>query len=421
MQTVTILKNINVFDPVSGTFHMNRDIILKGERIAELSSPGREYGDDILQFDCSGKYAVPGLFECHAHLSGLTLEEPDKCDAAIADFPRKGITQVRDVGGPLDILRKLAAEIADGRRKGPDIFYAGPMLEKPPCHWESENEKLPGFTEGIDSVDDALAMVERLRVNGARIVKTFNRFDPAVFGRLVETAQRAGLFVVHDPGMPFFNSIPMDKAIDHGVRSIEHGKAPWPVVLRDDLREEHDRLFAGNADFETQKNFMKKVSEMALESVDEHKLQELIETMQRTNTCLCPTLHVFRSVMEELNQMPPEQKEHISRRMRNLIAVSEYFAGEMARQGCRILVGQDGDDPEFTFNEMELLRKAGAPELEILRGATSYPAEFLGVADVYGRVAPGYSANILVVEADPLECIGHLRQRSLVIHRGIRI
>ena len=98
--------------------------------------------------------------------------------------------------------------------------------------------------------------------------------------------------------------------------------------------------------------------------------------------------------------------------------VSRLFVREFAARGVRLLVGQDGNDPAGTFAEMRRLRECGVTEAEIIKGATLYPAQWLGVEDRLGSLSPGREANILVVEGNPLEDIGHLESAVLVVQRG---
>jgi imidazolonepropionase-like amidohydrolase len=84
----------------------------------------------------------------------------------------------------------------------------------------------------------------------------------------------------------------------------------------------------------------------------------------------------------------------------------------------KMLVGQDGFEADGTFAEMLELKSCGVSEAEILRGATIYPARWLGVDDRLGSIAPGKEANLLVVAEDPLKEIGCLSTPFAVIREG---
>jgi imidazolonepropionase-like amidohydrolase len=381
-----------------------------------------------VEIDCSGKYAVAGLFDCHTHLAQLALAGDDSLRLVLEGFAACGITQVRDVGGPIDVLSRMKHRIAGGEIAGPEIFYAGPMLEKSPLGWESLNKDLPGFTVAVDTPADADSILPELARKGASVVKTFNKFDRDVYRYLLEVARRCSLRVVHDPGGPLFNSIPIDAAIDLGVTSVEHAKAPWPFALRDDLRHEHDSLQVAGAGEGALMSFMMRVAELDTASVSRERLRELAERMKAHDAYLCPTLEAltgieqvaFEQVKEQMqvDEVPEMAKVMIRGQIAAMDHVSRLFVRELAAQGVKMLVGQDGFAPEGTFAELRNLKACGVSEVEILRGATLYPAQWLGVDDRLGSIAPGKQANLVVVADNPLEDIARLGVPFVVIREG---
>ena len=141
-----ILKQVHVYDVYTQTFSEPTDILIEEGNIAEVGKISLEKKPTAEVIDCSGKYAVPGMFESHTHLATLAILQPESKAWILQSFLDKGITQIRDVGGPIDNLRNLKHEITSGKLQGPDIFYSGPMLEKSPLLWEKYNKSLPGFT-----------------------------------------------------------------------------------------------------------------------------------------------------------------------------------------------------------------------------------------------------------------------------------
>jgi imidazolonepropionase-like amidohydrolase len=101
-----------------------------------------------------------------------------------------------------------------------------------------------------------------------------------------------------------------------------------------------------------------------------------------------------------------------------MTAVSRHFVRQFAVYGVPMLVGQDGDDPAATFAEMRFMKEAGVSEEEIIKGATLYPAQWLGVDDRLGSIAAGHQADLLVVRGDPLADIAQLESTFLVVQNG---
>lgn len=422
-----VLRGVHVFAPASGTMSGPQDILIADGRVravgTRLAVPA-----GTPEIDCQGQYALPGLFDCHTHLIHLTGHGDEELKARLADFVAHGVTQVRDVGGPIGVLSGLHRRIAAGEIAGPEIFYTGPMLEGSPLSYESMNEEFPGFTVAIDTPADVDLLVPELARQGACAVKTFNHIDPTVYRHLVDVAREHGLRIVHDPGTPLFHRVPMDVAIELGVTSIEHAKAPWPVVLRDELRDEHDALAQPDANEMAQMVFMMRTTALGVDSVSLERVRQLADHVRETGTYLCPTLLVFAALEDvaieqvkqhqHLDEVPEMMRAGIRQGIAAMQQVSRVFVREFADRGVRMLVGQDGADPAGTLAEMRWLSEWGVPQAEILRGATIYPAQWLGVEDRLGSLTPGKEANVLVVRGNPLADIGQLETIVLVVHHG---
>jgi imidazolonepropionase-like amidohydrolase len=386
-----VLSNVHVFDVSGGALTLEQDILIEGTQIKAVGRmDASEKG--VQRIDLSGKFAFPGLFECHTHLAFLTTLEEEKMIGELRTFVFNGITQVRDLGGPIDVLSHMDKRISSGEILGPKMFYSGSMLEKPPLFYTRKNKILPGLQVSISTKEDVDRVLMEFAGKGACMVKTYGRMDLDVYQHILVVAKKLGLRVVHDPGRYLFHVIPMDTAIDLGVRSIEHGVAPWPVVLKDELRKKHDQLMAENADEAARESFIDKVIELGVESISMEKLQRLIDKVIENDVYICPTLWMY--------------------------GYDDIFTREFIRRKVKILVGHDGPSPSLLFTEMKLLRDRGLSELEIIRGATIYPAQWLGVEDRYGSVSPGMLANLVILDKNPLEDIGNFESPYMVIKNG---
>jgi imidazolonepropionase-like amidohydrolase len=90
----------------------------------------------------------------------------------------------------------------------------------------------------------------------------------------------------------------------------------------------------------------------------------------------------------------------------------------MIRGGVKFLVGQDGINPSGTFSEMRLLKDCGLSETEIIKGATIYPARWLGVENRLGSLSPGKQADIVILDKNPLDDIDNVKSTFLVLKQG---
>ncbi len=415
-QDSILLENLHVFDVESGEMRGPLDLAIEGGRIEALGSDA----EGALRIDCSGKFAVPGLCECHAHLAMLTKQGDEHVARQLRAFSTHGVTHVRDVGGPVELLQSMSRRISTGEQIGPEIIYCGPMLEKSPLHWAMHNEEMPGFTVAIDTTDDVDRLLPELAAKGARLLKTFNNQDPAVYEHLVKKASELSLRIVHDPGSPLFHAMPIDRALELGVTSFEHAKAPWPVILKDELQEEHAEILARGVTGMGDMPFTMKVLGHGVDSISLEKLDRLCGSIREKGAYVCPTLRVFDSMLEEEppEEVPEAMRETQQRAIASMNEVSRFLVAELAQRDVKLLVGHDGPAPEGILDEMELMAECGVSEVEILRGATLYPARWLGAAERIGSISPGKEANVLVVSGNPLEAIEHIRSTFLVIQKG---
>ena len=135
---------------------------------------------------------------------------------------------------------------------------------------------------------------------------------------------------------------------------------------------------------------------------------------------LCPTLDVLLHVEPPPKSAGQSSQDDDSKQTKPnpLKEVSVYLIGEMAKGGVRLLVGQDGHSPEATFREMKHMKECGVAEAEVIKGATIYPAEWLGAQGRLGSIAAGRQANILLVNKNPLENIENIQSTFLVVQNG---
>lgn len=409
-----LLENVRVFDPVSGSFSEPTDILIRGDQIVTTGSL-RAPGPGVNSHDLAGKYALPGLWDSHVHFSFLRLVAGS--DSAVADtleaFVRNGVTSVRDVGGPLETIAALSRRVELDSVEGPRIYFAGPLLSSAPFlrHVEELNKELPGIAAAVESPADVDSMLDRLVARGARMTKAIGRWSPALFRHYVEEAKARTLRVVLDPGAPLLTFVPLDTALALGVGSIEHGQAVWREALQDGFKGDVDTFMASGRPLVEGDSLLRHIMALGEQSLSKDRLQALVDRWARSQTFFTPTLVQSKASRA---RGPPGMYRPLEGRL----AVERVFVRELAAGGVKLLVGQDFIEPDGTLKEMEALAEAGVNPIEILRGSTMYPAQFMGVEDSVGTITRGKRADVVILDSNPLERIENIRSVRLVVHGG---
>jgi imidazolonepropionase-like amidohydrolase len=185
-----------------------------------------------------------------------------------------------------------------------------------------------------------------------------------------------------------------------------------------------------------------------LETYDTAKAARLFATFFKNGTWQCPTLTVIRSMASlddptftndaRLKYMPPSIAERWNPRNDARLATktpADYLldrrvyrkqleiVGAMHRAGVKILAGTDVLNP-YAFpgfslhDELALLVEAGLSPMDALKTATLNPAAYLGMSDRLGTIAPGKLADLVLLDANPLDDIAHTKRIAAVVIAG---
>ncbi len=340
--------------------------------------------------DCTGTTLLPGLFDCHVHVTvsdiGLLhrVQEPFSYQffGAARNLARTlavGITTVRDAAGA-DLGIKQAVE--DGLIPGPRMRISIGLISPtgghgdgwtPSGHCVPLSQPHPGRPASIANGPDEMRRVAReLLRAGADVLKVCTtggvlsprddprhvQFTPAELDVLVTEAAMQGRYVMaHAQG-----SEGIKNAVRAGIRSIEHG------IYLDD---------------------------------------EAIELMLANDTWLVPTLVAPVNVIRAAEAGVP-LPDAVVRKAKDVVEVHRESVRRAAAAGVRIAMGTDsGVGPHGTnLDELPLMADCGMPPSQVLAATTSSAAALLGFGDELGRLAPGYRADLVVVDGDALDLAG---------------
>lgn len=351
--------------------------------------------------DLSDKTVLPGLIDLHTHLSGDPSGEfwraattpPEYFTLIAAKNARitalAGFTTVRDLGSRTDqVTQSLRRATAEGIVAGPRVVTSARTISIIGGHGDT-NGFVEHVNEALDSGYNCTGPVEcaaKVRLasqNGADLIKITAtggvlsqqgrgleaHFSDEEMRAIVDTAESLGLKVAaHAHG-----ARGIEAAARAGVHTIEHG------TYIDDAAA---------------------------------------AAMNASGTTLIPTLMAFEGIRQNLGKgfYTPVVEEKIR-------AVSEVAGTiiERARaNNVRVAFGTDAGVFPHGLNggEFRLMVQGGMSNREALASATTVAAELLGMESEIGRLAPGYSADLIAVDGNPLDDVTVLEDVGFVMVRG---
>ena len=339
-----------------------------------------------------------------------------------------GVTGVREMFGPPDadaFREKLTASGVDA----PRIFIASPVLDGSPPIW-------PNSTE-VTSTEEARRAVSEYGERGADFIKVYQRLERREYFAIAAEAARLGIPIAgHVP-----SNITLWEAAAAGQKTVEHmGQIPLACSAEEALAER----------IRSVRSYMDalRLQVDASHSYDPDKCRLLFDAFKRNGTWMVPTFTALRSDGwrneseftddERLRYFdadtrawlapsadePPESWGKEDRLVaRELVRFNQKLIGEMFLDDVPILAGTDALNP-YVFpgfslhDELELLVEAGLTPLAALRAATLNAARFMDRTDDYGSVTPGRLADLVLLDADPLEDIRNTKRISGVFLGG---
>lgn len=413
-----VISDVTVIDVTGGVPSKGRTVVIRADRIVAIeASEGFTAPEGARLVNGTGRFLIPGLWDMHVHMTF----SPRFTDLYIAN----GVTGIRDMFSPggLDAVKNL---IRDGTRVGPRIISAGRIVDGPDPVW-------PGSVE-VKNPEDGRAAVTRVKEEGSDFVKVYSKLGKESFLAIAAEAKRQGIpFAGHVPHV-----VTVAEASDAGQKSIEHLTGVLAACSPD---EERFLKRGAGALGRTERN------RLALESYSEERAQALFAKLKANGTWQCPTLVVLRSIAHlddpEFTNDPRVEYVEFMKTMWNpqsdfrfktftdedwewakkVYRKSVEIIGAMHRAGVPIIAGTDTANP-YCFpgfslhDELQLFVEAGLTPLEALRTATSNPAKYLGMEKTHGPIAVGKAADLVLLDANPLEDIRNTTKIAAVVAAG---
>ncbi len=354
------LWQVTVLDLESGELEPEMTLVIEdGEIVAVRPTATIRLGADVQRIDATGKFVIPGLWDAHAHLSYWGQD-------ALGRLVAHGVTSIREMGGDPDEIEAWMAATRAGELTGPSFFWCGPFLEGP-----AGGDEYRWAVEGAEQAREAaLALLDR-GVDFLKIQPAIGREEVTA---IITAAQERGSYLVgHVP-----RGLTAIEAAELGLRSIDH-LSPY-------LR------------------------------LSDEELQATIEVFVARGTVVSPVLYSMVAQVEARGE-DPAANATVHRAYSVVRAF--YEAGIPMLVGANFAYRDWPHGPGSALHgEMRVLAQAGIPALEVLRMATVGNAAFLGQSAATVDVRPGARADLVLLEANPLEDIANVARISGVVLRG---
>jgi imidazolonepropionase-like amidohydrolase len=428
------LMHVNVIDVADGSVRPDQTVLMSGDRITALG-PSHDVrlpeGAEVI--DARGGYLIPGLWDMHAHAAS-----EGRVESFLRLLLANGITGFRDPFGSREVADRARAAVAAGELPGPArIIVAGSLVDGPPG-------SVPGARIAA-TPEDGRRLVDSLHAAGAPFIKVYFQLAPATYFAIAERSRELDV--------PFVGHVPMfvrvADASDAGQRSIEHltGVITGCSTDEEAVLVDWQRLMGLLTDGDVA-SFTRQVMEpvrRVLATQDEARCRRLAERFVTNRTWQVPTLVSLRgkAYLREMAAAGDARTRYFTPPSRWTGATPFEFpmteeqweilqaqyereteiVGMMAAAGVAFLAGSDTATP-WAFpgfglhDELELLAEAGLRPLQALQAATLNPALFFGVTDDLGTIAEGKLADVVLLDANPLEDIRNTRQIRAVVVNG---
>jgi imidazolonepropionase-like amidohydrolase len=382
-----------LFDGIGALSARHPLVCIEGRQITSIHDGYPSDYSDMNIIDLGDVTLMPGLIDCHQHIVFDASDDPvghlaSREDAEVIELARvvarralvAGITTVRDLGDRNFLSLALRDEFATDLTAGPELLVAGPPITTPDGHcWF-----LGGTAHGVDGVREAVrdhaahdVDVIKVMVTGGSLTPGSSNFElqysPPELQAVAQEAHQLGLRVTgHAKGVRGIAA-----AVNAGFDGIEHCLFLTPDGPRPDAV------------------LICRMAEIGIYA-----------------SWTCAFKYPRDMDIDKAFLDWQEQADSVARTMR--------------AAGVRLVLSSDGGASQSIPHDalpcgLERLRRTGMPEAEALRSVTSLAADACGLGQRKGMLAPGYDADIIAVNGDPLLDVSSVQHVAAVFRGGVRV
>jgi imidazolonepropionase-like amidohydrolase len=442
------IRGVTVVDVRDGSLHPEHTVLVAGNRIAAVG-PVRSVSvpNDAVIVEAAGGYVIPGLWDMHVH--SLANLVPDRAVASVSaqewHFPlflAHGVTGVRNMNdGTGDLTLKLTKSVrrrlADGDLLGPPRFLsAGPSIDGDP--------PLGTNSVVVRTAAEARATVQQLVANGADLVKVYENLSREAYFAIIDEARRRKIPV--DGHVPF--RLTAEEVAEGGQRTVEHpdALAAGCSTAAEAERKRFAGVLANYARLPESEKFlaMFRHTRALYDSGNSSGCMSAIDAYRRNGVAVTVDLVAYHHVVHakeiladaaRMRLVPQEirsnwERELGSETFRDFQSILRPIPPLELKNvrlfnegGVLLLAGTDVGVPfqvpgNSLHVELERLVEAGLTPLKALQTATLNPARVLKIGESLGTIEAGKRADLVLLDANPLEDIRNTQKIRAVVADG---
>ena len=404
-----VFRHASVFDAPNARLLRDETVVVRGNRIESVapdSAARAPTGARII--DARGKTLLPGLWDMHTHLGPL--------DGRL--HIAAGVTSVRDMANDIDQLRQLRLAWDSGSTIGPRVMMAGFM--DGPGPYQGPTKVL------VSTPESALAWVDRYKALGYEQIKIYSSMDTALVPVIAKRAHALGLRVSgHIPV-----HMTAARAVREGYDEIQHMNMLFLNFLGDTLETRTPMRFIAVGRYGPDLDLASDSVRVFLQLLKDHKtvIDATVATFEAMYTARPGSMDAGAQRIEA--RMPAQvrrgfllgglaQSDSERTRYRAAYAKMLAFVRKLYDFGIPIVAGTDALAGFSLHRELELYSQAGIPNARVLQIATWGGATVMKRTDRLGAIRPGYLADLVLVDGDPVADIANIRHTDLVMKDGV--
>jgi imidazolonepropionase-like amidohydrolase len=434
-----VIKNVTVIDATGHAAQPNMSVEIEGGHIVAVSPSKKAHTPkNATIVDGAGKFLIPGLWDMHVHGAS-----DSRAPWSHLLFVANGVVGVRDMSGPPDAHAWRATQ-ASNPDPSPIIYLGSPIVDGPDPTWP----------DSIVVADEAQGreVVDQQQQRGADFIKVYSGLPRNVYFAIADEARKRGIpFEGHVP-----DAVSAAEASGAGQKSIEHLTLVAEGCSKDEksMAAERQRLEASFRSPDA--NMPQKIAAgqniirlnfHVVETFDDATAQSLLAQFVKNGTWQTPTLTLLQGQIDDplktndlrlkylskevrakwdagyYSHFPPPARAAMIQLAKAEFDESKKIVSLMYQAGVPILAGTDTMNPHSfpgfgIHDELALLVEAGLSPLAALQTATRNAAQFVGQLDSRGTIEVGKTADLVLLDKDPLADIHNTRSIQAVVLNG---